>query len=108
MTVLAIRERLSYAAWLDNHHLRNPLMETRSNPLGLTLFCVYLVIYTGFVLINAAAPQFMDWTPLAGLNLAILYGFTLIIIAFVLSIVYGFLAGQRDKQTNSENQGGAV
>ncbi|MCH2211475.1 MAG: DUF485 domain-containing protein [Fuerstiella sp.] len=82
-------------------------METRSNPLGMTLFCVYLVIYTGFVLINALAPQVMEWTPLGGLNLAILYGFALIIIAFVLSIVYGFLAGQYDRQTNSTNDGGA-
>ena len=35
-------------------------METRSNPLGMTLFCVYLVIYTSFVLINAIAPELMD------------------------------------------------
>ncbi len=83
-------------------------METRSSPLGLTLFSVYLVIYIGFVLINAAAPQLMEWTPLAGLNLAILYGFALIIIAIVLSVVYGYLAARRDNRANASDEGGAA
>ena len=82
-------------------------METRSNPLGLKLFCVYLVIYIGFVLINAAAPELMEWTPLAGLNLAILYGFALIIIAFVLSTVYGCLAARHDSPEDASDEGGA-
>ena len=84
-------------------------MDTRSNPLGMTLFCVYLAIYAGFVLINATAPQLMEWTPLAGLNLAILYGFALIIIAFVLSLLYGFLASRRDnRSSSSSDEGGAA
>lgn len=83
-------------------------METRSNPLGMMLFGVYLVIYTGFVLINATAPQLMEWTPLAGLNLAILYGFALIIIAFVLSLLYGFLASRHDEPSNGSDDGGAA
>jgi len=81
-------------------------METRSNPLGMTLFCVYLVIYTSFVLINAIAPELMEATPVAGLNLAILYGFALIIIAFVLALLYGFLASRRDSDVNSSDDGG--
>ena len=81
-------------------------METKSNPLGMKLFCVYLVIYTGFVLINALYPELMEWTPLAGLNLAVLYGFALIIIAFVLSVLYGILAGRRDNDANSSDRGG--
>lgn len=85
------------------------MMETRRNPLGMTLFSVYLVIYAGFVLINALAPELMEWMPLAGLNLAILYGFALIIIAFVLSLVYGALASRRDnKARSSDGDGGAA
>jgi len=84
-------------------------METRRNPLGMTLFCVYLVIYAGFVLINALAPELMESTPVAGLNLAILYGFALIIIAFVLSLLYGVLASRRDnKEDLSGGSGGAA
>jgi uncharacterized membrane protein (DUF485 family) len=33
----------------------------------------------------------MEETPFAGLNLAILYGLALIVGAFVLSIIYGWL-----------------
>lgn len=86
----------------------NCSMETRSNPLGMTLFVVYLVIYTGFVLINAMAPQLMERTPVAGLNLAILYGFALIIIAFVLSLLYGFLASRQDSRSGQSDDGGAA
>lgn len=82
-------------------------METRSNPLGLMLFGLYLLIYAGFVLINAVAPKLMESTPLGGLNLAILYGFALIIIAFVLSVGYGFLADRGDRSRNSSDEGGA-
>jgi uncharacterized membrane protein (DUF485 family) len=57
--------------------------------LGLTLFAVYLALYLGFVLINAFKADWMDATALAGLNLAIVYGFALIVFALVLSLIYG-------------------
>ena len=81
-------------------------MKTPANRFGLILFAIYLTIYAGFVLINAIAPSLMESTPVAGLNLAILYGFGLIITAFVLSIFYGIVSGQRDRR--SDNDGGAA
>ena len=45
---------------------------------GLVLFGVYLAMYVAFVLINAFRPDWMDVTPLGGVNLAIWYGFGLI------------------------------
>ena len=68
-------------------------METRYSRLGLTLFTLYLLLYGGFVLLNTFAPQAMEATPLAGVNLAILYGFGLIIAAFVLALIYGIFSG---------------
>ena len=65
-------------------------MLTRNARLGLVLFAVYLVLYGGFVLINAFAPDMMDVTPIAGINLAILYGFGLIVAALGLAAVYGY------------------
>jgi uncharacterized membrane protein (DUF485 family) len=59
--------------------------------LGLILFVVYFVFYLGFVLINAFAPDVMETVTLAGLNLAIVYGFGLIVAALVLAFVYGLL-----------------
>jgi uncharacterized membrane protein (DUF485 family) len=67
----------------------------RRTRLGLVLFGVYLVLYGGFVLLNAFAPQSMESTPALGINLAILYGVTLILAAFGLAMLYGWLCRQR-------------
>jgi len=68
---------------------------TERTKLGLVLFTVYLTLYGGFVLLNAFAPQAMELTPLFGINLAILYGVTLILAAFGLAMLYGWLCRQR-------------
>jgi uncharacterized membrane protein (DUF485 family) len=64
-------------------------MKSRNSRIGFALFALYLVFYTGFVLLNAFMPERMEATPLAGINLAILYGFGLIVAAFVLAMIYG-------------------
>jgi uncharacterized membrane protein (DUF485 family) len=72
--------------------------ERRLNPsrrfnarLGIFLFVVYLALYLGFVLINAFNADLMESIVLAGLNLAIVYGFGLIVVALLLAILYGAL-----------------
>ncbi len=64
---------------------------THNARVGLLLFCIYLVLYCGFVFLNAFAPEMMETTPILGLNLAILYGFGLIIAALLMSLLYGAL-----------------
>jgi uncharacterized membrane protein (DUF485 family) len=64
---------------------------TRNARIGLVLFAVYLALYGGFVGLNTFAPQAMEMTPIAGINLAILYGFGLIIAAVVMAVLYGLL-----------------
>jgi uncharacterized membrane protein (DUF485 family) len=66
------------------------IMPHGSTRLGLFLFAVYLALYSGFVLLAAFAPQAMEATPLAGVNLAIWYGFGLIAAALVLALIYGW------------------
>lgn len=77
-------------------------MRNHNARLGLRLFCVYLVLYAGFVGINAFAADKMEATPIAGLNIAILYGFGLIIGALLLSFVYGVFckSGNDDVREN--------
>lgn len=65
-------------------------ISTRNSRIGLALFALYFVIYGGFVAIAAFAPQLMEAKPLAGVNLAIWYGFGLIAAALVLALVYGW------------------
>lgn len=76
-------------------------MRTRSNRIGLGLFAVYLLLYGGFVLLNAFAPEMMEITLLADVNLAILYGFALILAAFALALVYGFLCRTTGKEQSA-------
>jgi uncharacterized membrane protein (DUF485 family) len=57
--------------------------------LGMTLFGVYLVLYVAFVVISAFFPDAMEWRPLGGLNLALLFGFGLIASAILLAFIYG-------------------
>lgn len=69
----------------------DPEVVSRNARYGMRLFIVYLIIYAGFVGINAFAPRQMEATPLFGINLAILYGCALIVVAMVLALVYCWL-----------------
>jgi len=71
-------------------------MQTRNARMGLALFAIYLVLYGGFVLVNAFSPESMEATPVAGINVAILCGFGLIIAAFVMALLYGVLCDSDD------------
>lgn len=70
--------------------------------LGLILFFIYLLLYLGFVLISAFAPQQMDQIVAAGLNLAVVYGFALIAIAFVMAMIYGVMCRNDHEQGDVE------
>lgn len=72
----------------------------------MVLFLVYLLLYGGFVLLNAFWPEMMERTPLAGINLAILYGFGLIIAALVLALLYGFLCDPHDEIPGQQTRDG--
>ena len=77
-------------------------MESRNARTGIVLFAVYLVLYERFVFLNAFFPETMEMTPVYGLNLAILYGFGLIIAALVLALLYGFLCRHEEVVADSD------
>jgi uncharacterized membrane protein (DUF485 family) len=74
--------------------------------LGLVLFAIYLLIYMGFVLTSAFKAQTMDRVVWNGLNLAVVYGFALIIIAFVMAMIYGLMCRTEvaDSSSNDASQ----
>ncbi len=73
-------------------------MEKYNSRIGLVLFALYLLLYGGFVFLSAFSPETMERTPLAGVNLAILYGFGLIIVALMLALLYGWLCKSSDDE----------
>jgi uncharacterized membrane protein (DUF485 family) len=60
----------------------------RTTRVGLVLFAVYVLLYSGFMGLCAFAPKLMATTPFGGANLAIMYGFGLIAAALVLALIY--------------------
>ncbi len=79
---------------------------SRNARIGIWLFAVYLVLYGGFVLINTFSPHTMESTPIEGVNLAIIYGFGLIIAALVLALVYGWVCDPEDQNSDDQSAGG--
>lgn len=59
--------------------------------LGLWLFGIYFLVYFSFVLVNAFAPRIMSDVTWQGLNLAVISGMGLIVLAFSLALAYGLL-----------------
>ncbi|MCA9047821.1 MAG: DUF485 domain-containing protein [Planctomycetaceae bacterium] len=82
-------------------------MQSANAKLGLRLFSVYLVLYGGFVLVNTFSAETMELTPIAGINLAVLSGFGLIIAALVMAMIYGVLC-QAEDEPAAASAGGAT
>jgi len=77
---------------------------SRNTRLGLKLFTIYLALYGGFVFLNTFSPAKMEIVIFAGLNLAIVYGFTLIVAAFVLALIYGWLCRNDVSSLSSKHE----
>jgi uncharacterized membrane protein (DUF485 family) len=56
--------------------------------MGVILFSVYVLFYGGFVMMSAFRHEIMAQPFIAGVSLAILYGFALILAALVLAVIY--------------------
>ncbi|MBN1525801.1 MAG: DUF485 domain-containing protein [Spirochaetales bacterium] len=68
--------------------------------IGIILFAVYGTVYMLFILINAINPKMMGLESLFGLNLAIVYGFGLIILAFLMGITYSIICTMKENFMN--------
>lgn len=66
--------------------------------IGNWMFLVYALIYVGFVGISITSPTLMEAEVLFGLNLAVVYGFFLIVFALVLALVYNHLCGKKEAE----------
>jgi len=67
---------------------------------GICLFIVYSLVFAGFVALNTFTPSVMGVIVLFGLNLAVIYGFFLIIIAIVMGLIYNMLCTAKEKELN--------
>ena len=70
--------------------------------LGVRMFLVYASVYVGFVALNIISPLSMEKTVFLGLNLAVVYGFGLIVFALILALIYNYACGLKEKELNSD------
>jgi uncharacterized membrane protein (DUF485 family) len=67
--------------------------------LGVWMFIFYTMLYFSFVVINAVNPALMQ-NVYFGQTLAVLYGFFLIIFAFILAIIYNHFCTAAEARLN--------
>lgn len=74
---------------------------------GLILFFVYGFIYFGFIILNTLAPRMMEVKIVLGLNLAVTYGFGLILLAIGMGLIYNRLCTRKEKEMEDGTGGNA-
>lgn len=80
---------------------------TYKTRLGLILFFAYATVYGGFIAINTFAPRLMERTVFLGVNLAVTYGFALIVVAILTGLLYNLLANRKERALATGNGGEA-
>lgn len=76
----------------------------KKTKLGVILFFVYFIIYAGFVAIGVADYTLMGKIVLGNQNLAVVYGFGLIIFAILLGIFYNWKCTKYENLMNKEDK----
>jgi uncharacterized membrane protein (DUF485 family) len=72
--------------------------------LGLIMLAVYSAIYVVFIVLNVVRPKIMGTILFSGLNLAIIYGFALILVALLLALVYNWACTRHEKTFEGDGQ----
>lgn len=72
----------------------------KKSKLGVILFLVYTIIYAGFVIIGLTRPELMGLELIGDQNIAIIYGFGLIILAIVMGFVYNYFCTKMENKMN--------
>lgn len=66
--------------------------------VGVWMFLIYAFVYSGFVAINVIKPVLMEKHIFLGLNLAVVYGFALIVFAMILALIYNKLCTIKERK----------
>jgi len=72
--------------------------------LGLIMFAIYTPIYLAFIIISVVSPSFMG-IDVGSLNVAIVYGFGIIILAIIQAIIYNIICSRKEKLDHVETKG---
>ena len=70
--------------------------------IGIWMFVIYALVYIGFITINVIDPVLMETIVFAGLNLAIVYGFGLIVLAMILALIFNVMCSKKETELNAD------
>lgn len=76
----------------------------RKTRLGIWMFIAYTIVYGVFVAIGVVNYEAMSSIVIADLNLAITYGFGLIILAIIMGLVYNWRCTKIENEMNKEEK----
>lgn len=79
----------------------NKELEEKKTRLGLILFIIYTIVYAAFIYINVSHNSLMSIS-VGGLNVAIVYGFMLILLAFLFAWFYNQYSTKLEKEFAKE------
>ena len=71
--------------------------------LGKWMFLLYTLVYAGFIFINVFSPEFMG-IDVGSLNVAIVYGFGLIVFAIFLAFAYNHVGTHAEELLCGEEE----
>lgn len=72
----------------------------KKSKLGVILFIFYILVYSGFVVIGLVDPELMGLHVVGKQNLAIVYGFGLILLAIVMGFIYNHICTGIENKMN--------
>ncbi|MCO5285941.1 MAG: DUF485 domain-containing protein [Chitinophagaceae bacterium] len=70
------------------------IVSAKKARLGIRFFFLYLIVYGGFVAIGVLNYELLAVEVFRGINLAVFYGFGLIVLAVLLGVWYNFLCNR--------------
>ena len=76
----------------------------KKSKLGVILFIVYTLVYIGFVVIGLVDPELLGLHVIGKQNLAIIYGFGLIVLAIVMGFIYNALCTRLEDKMNEKKE----
>lgn len=86
----------------QQHHPAEPTSTDRQHTrLGLWLFAGYCAAYGLFMVLAAFSPATMALRVGGRVNLAVTYGFGLIVLAFILAVIYLVVCSRRTQESAS-------
>ena len=76
----------------------------RKTRLGIWMFVAYTIVYGVFVAIGVANYEAMKIIVIADLNLALTYGFGLIVLAIIMGLIYNWRCTKIENEMNKEEE----